>query len=139
VSRDRRDGFVAGWRAAGGADAVCVADAFSRDGGHRAMSRVLDELPDVDCVFAVNDLMAMGAMAACRERGVRVPDDLALAGFDDIVTLRDVTPALTTVRLPLADMGRMALELVQGSDGGKPRRRRVKGEVVLRESTPARR
>ena len=116
-----------------------MADDFSRDGGHRAMTRLLDEAPDVDCVFAANDLMAMGAMAACRERGVRVPKDVGLAGFDDIVSLRDVTPALTTVRLPLADMGRMALELVVGTPADTLRRPKVKGEVVLRESTPARR
>jgi len=139
VSRERRDGFVAGWKAAVGTDPVCVADDFSRDGGHRAMTRLLDQAPDVDCVFAANDLMAMGAMATCRERGVRVPKDLGLAGFDDIVSLRDVTPALTTVRLPLADMGRMALELVVGPPEDTLRRPKVKGEVVLRESTPARR
>ncbi|MEV4644702.1 LacI family DNA-binding transcriptional regulator [Saccharopolyspora sp. NPDC049357] len=135
VSRDRRDGFTAGWPSG---EPVVVADEFSRDGGFRAMHRLLDSGGEVDCVFAINDLMAMGAMAACRERGVDVPRDLAVAGFDDISTLRDVTPALTTVRLPLTDMGREALDLVLASPTAKPRRRKVRGEVIVRESTPRR-
>ncbi|MCA1187533.1 MULTISPECIES: LacI family DNA-binding transcriptional regulator [unclassified Saccharopolyspora] len=138
VSRDRRDGFLTWWRRSASGEPVCAAEEFSRDGGSRAMHRVLDEHPDVDVVFAINDLMALGAMAACRERGVRVPQDVAVAGFDDISTLRDVTPGLTTVRLPLAEMGRMALDLVLGEDAEKARRRKVRGEVVLRESTPGR-
>ncbi|MCI2422546.1 LacI family transcriptional regulator [Saccharopolyspora sp. K220] len=138
VSRDRRDGFTAGWRESASGEPVCVADEFSRDGGFRAMHRLLDSGAEIDCVFAINDLMAMGAMAACRERGVDVPQDLAVAGFDDISTLRDVTPALTTVRLPLIEMGRMALDLVLNDVAAKPRRRKVRGEVIVRESTPPR-
>lgn len=138
VSRDRRDGFVAGWRKSAADEPVRVAEEFSRDGGFRAMQRLFAEHPRVDCVFAVNDLMAMGAMAACRDRGVDVPRDLAVAGFDDISTLRDVTPALSTVRLPLTEMGGMALDMVLRDTGDKPRRRRVRGEVVVRESTPGR-
>ncbi|MDI2027170.1 LacI family DNA-binding transcriptional regulator [Saccharopolyspora sp. TS4A08] len=135
VSQDRKAGFAEGWPSA---EPVVVADEFSRDGGFRAMHRLLDSGAEVDCVFAINDLMALGAMAACRERDVDVPGDLAVAGFDDISTLRDVTPELTTVRLPLTEMGHMALDLVLGDRTVKPRRRKVRGEVVLRESTPAR-
>ncbi|WP_406689777.1 LacI family DNA-binding transcriptional regulator [Saccharopolyspora sp. ID03-671] len=135
VSQDRKAGFAEGWPSA---EPVVVADEFSRDGGFRAMHRLLDSGAEVDCVFAINDLMALGAMAACRERGVDVPGDLAVSGFDDISTLRDVTPELTTVRLPLTEMGHMALDLVLGDRTVKPRRRKVQGEVVLRESTPAR-
>ncbi|MBB5959236.1 DNA-binding LacI/PurR family transcriptional regulator [Saccharothrix tamanrassetensis] len=51
----------------------------------------------------MNDVMAPGAVAALREHGVRVPDDVSLAGFDDIPTLCDLTPGLSTVRLPLGD------------------------------------
>ena len=61
--------------------------------------------------FAVNDVMAVGATAALRDQGYEVPRDMAIAGFDDIPTLRDVRPALTTVRLPLVEIGRRALEL----------------------------
>jgi LacI family transcriptional regulator len=81
----------------------------------------------------VNDVMAVGAMSALRYRGVDVPGELAVAGFDDIATLRDVWPGLTTVRLPLEQMGRRALELA--IEGGDPQTETFAAEVVLREST----
>jgi LacI family transcriptional regulator len=80
----------------------------------------------------------MGALARLRAGGLQVPADIALAGFDDIGTLRDVYPPLTTVRLPLTRMGEMAAELVLSeTDGapGAPRVIPVPGEVILREST----
>jgi len=106
----------------------------------------------VEAVFAVNDVMAVGATAALRDQGYRVPEDMAVAGFDDISTLRDVRPALTTVRLPLMEMGRRALELAldgrkaasdgdpDGDDTGQDVAVlvAVAGEVVVRDSTPAR-
>jgi LacI family transcriptional regulator len=80
--------------------------------------------------------MALGAIAAFRAHGVRVPEDVGVAGFDDITTLRDVTPSLTTVRLPLLDMGRLVCEMALNQRAGDtPRVVRVRGEVVLREST----
>ena len=138
VSAERHAGFAEGWLEATGSEPVTVAGEFSRDGGHGAMSRLLEDGPEVDCVFAVNDLMAVGALAACREAGIEVGRDLAVAGFDDIETLRDVTPGLTTVRLPLATIGRLALELVLGEPSAELRNKPVHGEVVLRESTPPR-
>ena len=78
----------------------------------------------------------LGALARLRAAGISVPADIALAGFDDILTLRDVTPPLTTVRLPLKRLGEIAARLVL--DGDAPRQPRVvpvPGEVVLREST----
>jgi len=80
-------------------------------------------------------VMAMGAMAALRERGVRVPEDMSIAGFDDIPTLRDTVPALSTVRLPLEEMGELAAGLVLDAGGDEARTVRVAGEVVLRAST----
>ncbi len=101
------------------------------------MSSVLapgGELPD--CVFAVNDVMALGALARLRAAGLSVPGDVALAGFDDIATLRDVYPPLTTVRLPLAQMGEMAASLIlSDATTGRHRVIPVPGEVILREST----
>ncbi|MGZ0149453.1 LacI family DNA-binding transcriptional regulator [Kribbella sp. WER1] len=136
TARDRRDGFVAGL-AETGLEAVLVeAGDFTRDGGYVAAEQLLDRKTDVDCVFAVNDVMAVGAMSAFRDRGVDVPAELGVAGFDDIATLRDVWPGLTTVRLPLEQMGRRALELAV--DGGDPTTETFKAEVVLRESTARR-
>jgi LacI family transcriptional regulator len=87
-------------------------------------------------VFAVNDVMAVGALARLRAAGLSVPADLGLAGFDDISTLRDVYPPLTTVRLPLARMGELAASLIFTDVlPSKPRVIPVPGEVILREST----
>ena len=78
--------------------------------------------PRPDCVFAVTDVMAMGALARLRAGGLQVPADIALAGFDDIATLRDVHPPLTTVRLPLKRIGEMAASLVLSRGRGGARR-----------------
>ena len=114
-----------------------VPGAFTRDGGYEAMSTILAmNGPRPDCVFAVNDVMAVGALARLRAEGMTVPGDIGLAGFDDISTLRDVSPPLTTVRLPLASMGEMAARLVLAETAPeRPRVLPVPGEVVLREST----
>jgi len=161
TARDRLDGFRAGlaaWNVPLEAAQV-VHGPFTRDGGYEAMSAVLAAagpgqaaLPD--CVFAVTDVMAMGALARLRAGGLAVPADIALAGFDDIGTLRDVYPPLTTVRLPLKRMGEMAAGLVLAeppgtapeppgtapepagpSPGPRPRVVPVPGEVILRDST----
>ena len=157
TARDRLDGFRAGlaaWSVPLEATRI-VHGPFTRDGGYEAMSAVLAAassggLPD--CVFAVTDVMAVGALARLRAGGLQVPADIALAGFDDILTLRDVYPPLTTVRLPLKRMGEMAAGLVlaeapaAASDLGivasadmaadqQPRVIPVPGEVILREST----
>jgi LacI family transcriptional regulator len=82
--------------------------------------------------------MALGALARLRAGGLLVPADIALAGFDDIATLRDVHPPLTTVRLPLKRMGEMAASLVlSAADPAQhaPRVIPVPGEVILRDST----
>ncbi|HEY8720349.1 LacI family DNA-binding transcriptional regulator [Pengzhenrongella sp.] len=118
--------------------AVVITTAFTRDGGYEGMATLLRDGPPVELVFAVNDVMAVGAMAAARDAGIRVPDDVAVAGFDDIVTLRDVTPALSTVRVPLVDVGIAATELALSAPSSEPRLVHVPGAVVLRESTPRR-
>jgi LacI family transcriptional regulator len=143
TARDR----VAGFRAELKAWSVeldpnwVIEGAFTRDGGYEAMSAVLATGNDrPDCVFAVNDVMAVGALARLRAEGISVPADIAVAGFDDIPTLRDVYPPLTTVRLPLKRMGEMAASLVLGETRlARPRIIPVSGEVILRESTRPRR
>lgn len=133
VAQDRVRGFAEGLAAMGVPAPAVIEGAFTRDGGYD-VTRELRELPE--CLFAVNDVMAIGAMAALRERGLRVPEDVAVAGFDDIPTLRDVAPSLTTVRLPLAEMGRLAASMVfEDEPPVRPRVARIDGEVILREST----
>jgi LacI family transcriptional regulator len=138
TARDRLQGFKEAVSKAGLSEPIVVHGEFTRDGGYHAMTNVLDAAQQVDAVFAVNDVMAVGAMAACRDRGLQLPKDMALAGFDDIETLRDVDPGLTTVRLPLEEVGAAALELAASADGSEPRLRRIKGEVIVRTSTPKR-
>jgi LacI family transcriptional regulator len=144
TARDRLDGFRAGLAAWSVPleESRVVHGPFSRDGGYEAMSAILAAgEPRPDCVFAVTDVMALGALARLRAGGLQVPADIALAGFDDIATLRDVHPPLTTVRLPLKRMGEMAASLVlsQPSDAAPahdaPRVIPVPGEVILRDST----
>ena len=100
------------------------------------MTELLTRKLDIDLVFAVNDVMALGAMAAARETAMSVPGSLALAGFDDIVTLRDVTPGLTTVRIPMVEMGRSATALALAARAGDAQVNTVAGEVAVRDSTP---
>jgi LacI family transcriptional regulator len=144
TARDRVAGFLAGLQAwpVRLDPGMVIHGAFSRDGGYEAMSAVMAAgRPLPDCVFAVTDVMAVGALARLRSGGIEVPAQIAVAGFDDILNLRDVYPPLTTVRLPLKRMGEMAAGLVldEGirSDTGVhlPRVVPVPGEVIMREST----
>ncbi len=158
TSEERLAGFRQGLASVGYPlpDENVIGSAMTRDGGHTAMTELLDREIDVDCVFAVNDVMAVGAMAALRDLRLSVPKDMGMAGFGDIAALRDIEPALTTVRLPLVAIGRQALGLALVSpvihsysteaDGdssafetmGDATVFPVCGEVVVRASTPAR-
>lgn len=109
---------------------------FTRDGGYEGAKALLAANVDVEAIFAVNDVMAVGAMAALRDVGLRVGADVAVAGFDDIETLRDITPGLTTVAVPLQDVGRRATRLALAEPGGGRRVERVATKVMLRDSTP---
>jgi LacI family transcriptional regulator len=111
---------------------------FTWEGGHEAASRAAAQRSRPTCLLAVNDIMALGALAALRDLEVDVPGDISVAGFDDIPSLRDASPELTTVRLPLVEMGRIAARLAFVGD--RPERARVvrvPGEVVVRRSTAA--
>ncbi|WP_351227460.1 LacI family DNA-binding transcriptional regulator [Streptomyces sp. NPDC002133] len=144
---DRLAGFRAGLTEGGGIlrPESVVRGAFTRDGGHAAarelLARVRAGADRPTCVFAVTDVMAVGALAAFGEAGVRVPQDISLAGFDDIPLVRELTPPLSTVALPLSAMGREVMALaLREAPGRRSRVLRVGGEVVLRASTapPAR-
>ena len=76
------------------------------------MAELLARTPDLDGVFAANDLMAAGALRVLKAAGRRVPDDVAVVGFDDSVTARHTDPQLTSVRQPLEDLGRHLAKLL---------------------------
>jgi LacI family transcriptional regulator len=136
TTRDRLDGFAAGLAEFGlrvRPENIIPTD-FSRDAGTAAMAQLLDAGCDATCIVALNDITAIGALRTLRARGVDVPGTLSLAGFDDIPIASDVTPALTTVRLPMVELGRLAVELALSPEP-ELRVRHVPTEVVLRAST----
>ncbi len=116
-------------------DLPVVAAEFTREGGKRATEEVLAEHPDVTAILALNDDMAIGALSVLRDGGVVVPDQMSVAGFDDVAVAGDLAPSLTTVRLPMVRMGALALELALGEPANRPRRRRVGHELIVRDST----
>ncbi|MFD1530099.1 LacI family DNA-binding transcriptional regulator [Pseudonocardia aurantiaca] len=132
---DRRDGFHAGLDASGMRPHGTADGDFSVAGGRRAMEELIAADPGIDAVFAANDLMAFGAMQVLAEHGRRVPDDVALVGFDDSPLAASVHPALTTVRQPVVAMGAaMAARLmtVFGEGPGDPVPLIMPTELVLR-------
>jgi LacI family transcriptional regulator len=133
TTTDRLDGLRSAGRSLP-ARRVAHAD-FTRDGGARAAAQLLDDNPTITALAAQNDSMAIGALAVARARGLRVPEQLSVVGFDDMPVAQDVTPALTTVRLPLVDMGARALTLALGTH---PRGRRLvetaEASLVIRDS-----
>lgn len=135
---DRLAGFRAALREAGRrprARDIVLGD-FTPASGTAAMRRILAEAPDVDGVFAANDLMAAGAVQAIRDAGLRVPDDIAVVGFDDVPTAMVGPLALTTVRQPIGAMGqRMAQILLDRIEGRTaPRMVVLDTEVIRRDS-----
>src|SRR5690606_41793943 len=87
---------------------LVVESDFTIMGGYEAIDRLLEQAPDLDGVFAANDAMAIGVLRRLRERGIRVPHDVAVIGMDDIDLCRIATPTLSTVTLLAAERGRIA-------------------------------
>jgi LacI family transcriptional regulator, galactose operon repressor len=108
---------------------------FTEEAGHAAGTRVLGMQNRPNAIFAANDAMAVGALSAFRDAGVRVPHDIALAGFDDIPAARYVTPPLTTVNVPIAEQGRRAFDLVVSEE--EQRHEVLPTTLVIRESCGA--
>jgi DNA-binding LacI/PurR family transcriptional regulator len=123
VGRDR----AAGWR-----DAVRAATGeappatwlergeFTIESGYECTRRLLRRMPDLDAVFAAADLLAIGALQALKEVGRRVPDDVALVGFDDIAAAEQSDPPLTTVRQPVEAIGRRMASMMLSRLAGEP-------------------
>jgi len=105
ASRDRLAGFRDVMARLGQASVPDEPGNFTHASGEAAMTRLLAAVPDLDAVFAANDLMAAGALGVLQHAGRRVPDDVALVGFDDSEPARSCRPRLTTVRQPVEDMG----------------------------------
>lgn len=121
----------------GADDDVEVAD-FSLDGGRSAMERLLERVPNLDAVFVASDLMAVGALEALARAGRRVPQDVAVIGYDDSPLAASSRPTLSSVRQPIEDMGRemtrLLLDRVRHPDAA-PRHVILDTSLVLRESS----
>jgi DNA-binding LacI/PurR family transcriptional regulator len=110
---------------------------FDRLSGARAATELLDRGGPMDGLFVASDLMALGALAVLAERGLRVPDDVAVVGFDDSVAAQEARPELTTVRQPVEEMGRTltAMLLERIGDPEAPITARIyRPRLVVRES-----
>jgi beta-glucosidase len=109
---------------------------FTRRSGAEAMRRLLSDDPALDAVFAANDLMALGALHALHEAGRRVPDDVAIVGFDDIEAAAYALPSLTTVRVSVAEQAMAAVRLLLTHLAGGPAAPViVPAELIVRRSS----
>jgi LacI family transcriptional regulator len=112
--------------------------AFDEASGHSAGRSLLESPQRPDAVFAANDMMALGCLFAFNQAGLRVPDDVALAGFDDIPLARYVHPALTTMRVDIASLGGRALRALlarTNSTTAQPAEPLLLPELIVRAST----
>lgn len=141
AGRDRLAGYRQALEARGLAyDEALVAEGdFSEDGGRVAMQMLLASAPDA--VFAASDMMAIGAMKALKEAGRSIPDDVAVAGFDDLPVASIVEPALTTVRQPIDRLGSLAAEVLLDLIDGRAEGSQhviLPAQLVVRESCGSR-
>jgi LacI family transcriptional regulator len=142
-SRERLNGYRQGLRRHGAkwsAELEFEGD-FGEESGYRAGKQILKLNPRPSAVFAANDSMAIGALYALQEGGVRVPEEIALAGFDDIPMARFISPPLTTVRVSIAELGTRSIErLIYGIHKKNKHRRRhetLPTLIVVRKSCGA--
>ncbi|WP_405712823.1 MULTISPECIES: LacI family DNA-binding transcriptional regulator [unclassified Streptomyces] len=132
------DGTGTGARPAVGYDAerLTVHGPYDRRSGYEATLELLRREPEVTAIVAANDTVALGASAAVRDRGLRIPEDISVAGFDDLPFSVDAVPALTTVRLPLFEAGARAGRLAMGKETPPPGGIATIGaELMVRGST----
>jgi LacI family transcriptional regulator len=140
ASTDRFDGYTTALsERSRNLDRTLVAEGdFTEAGGYYAMQQLLQSQPDA--VFAASDLMAIGAMRATREAGLKIPEDVAFVGFDDVSVAIYATPQLTTIRQPITSFGINAVEtLIDLIENGidPPRRIIMDTELIIRDSCGA--
>ena len=126
------------------ADPALQVDALTTEqSGHDAATELLARAAPFDAIFAASDLIAVGAMKALLERGLRVPEDVAVAGFDDIPLARFVHPSLTTMRVSIAELGAKALKRllaqIEAGEATEAERHVLMPELVVRQSSAGKR
>ena len=114
---------------------------YTAEQAHLAMSNLLKAHPDLDAVFAASDLMARAAMGIVTRSGRRIPDDVAVIGFDDSVIARAARPPMSSIKQPIEGLGRESVKLLAELMAGpatEPKRVILPTELVIRESTAGR-
>jgi LacI family transcriptional regulator len=133
---DRLAGFEEALADAGIRAPAVVCSDFTRDGGEKAAARLLGEHADVTAILALNDPMAVGAIRHLVASGRTVPGDVSVMGYDDVPIAADLTPTLTTIRVPMAEMGAAAMDLALTADPEQePDTITFETALVVREST----
>jgi LacI family transcriptional regulator len=124
-----------------GESEILIDGDFSEGAGYRAGGHAVEMRPRPEAVFAANDSMAIGVLAAYRDAGLEVPGDIAVAGFDDVPIAQYLSPALTTVRVSIDELGRRALdgllEFITTSPRRSPQSHTLPATLVVRESCGA--
>ncbi|MEX0872567.1 MAG: substrate-binding domain-containing protein, partial [Aquisalimonadaceae bacterium] len=113
-------------------------DRIAYDAGAQGLAELLKVRPDVQAICCANDVLAIGALLECQRRGIRVPDDLIIAGFDDMELATQINPSLTTVRIPRYGIGRQAATMILQCLQGEQVEHKVIDlgfEIIEREST----
>jgi LacI family transcriptional regulator len=136
---DRTRGFVRALQSAENpVQPIVLHGKFNFEGGAELARKLLDAHPDVTAIFAANDVMAFGVVQAVLDRGLRIPEDLSLIGFDNIGFSAVVHPPLTTIHQPKYEMGSAAVDILLrlARDKGKqmPEHRRLGVELIERQS-----
>jgi DNA-binding LacI/PurR family transcriptional regulator len=135
-ARERLAGYQSVMRSAGLPETVVSAD-FTRTGAAEATRLLLRATPGTDAVFAASDLMAAAALQVLIGSGRRVPDDVAVVGFDDSPPALMTTPALSTVRQPVEKLAALAVRTLLGPAGTRPPDQRMPTQLVVRASSAA--
>src|SRR4051794_34517189 len=140
-ARARRDGWLAALDDAGLEAGPLAVSAWSSAGGASAFAQLLDENPSIDGLFAASDQIALGALHVANARGIPIPEKLAVVGFDGLPETAQFTPSLTTVRQPLAELGKVAVqELMVALDAEtgayEPHAIQLPVEMMLGDSAP---
>lgn len=141
-ARQRRLGWQDALQEAGIEDDLVVEGDWTAESGERGLRQLLKQRPDIDAVFVCNDQMALGALQAARQLGIRVPADLGLVGFDDIPESAYFYPPLSTVRQDMVELGRCAVRelgcIIEAHQQGRavePKVILLQPKLIIRESS----
>jgi LacI family transcriptional regulator len=115
-------------------DELVVEGDLRRASGARACEQLLSRAPDITAIFAMSDEMALGVYDVARERGLSIPADLSVVGYDDTTMSRDVTPALTTVTYPNGELARRAMESCLSDAAPEAAELSIPCELIVRKS-----